>query len=167
MWGVFAYVGADLHTRFGLSFTLVGAFVAAFAVGGLLYAATVQQLVNRLRQPGLAFGGGLVLGAAYLLLALAPAWWLAPVEIVAIGLGFYMLHNTFQTNATQMTPQARGTAVAIFSSALYLGQSAGVAAAALVVDRAGAAPVFIVAAIVLAMLGWVFARRLARRKQSG
>ena len=47
--------------------------------------------------------------------------------ITAIGLGFYMLHNTLQTNATQMTPEARGTAVAIFSSALYLGQTLGVA----------------------------------------
>jgi hypothetical protein len=28
-----------------------------------------------------------------------------------------MLHNTLQTNATQMTPQARGTAVGLFSSA--------------------------------------------------
>ena len=34
-----------------------------------------------------------------------------------------------------MTPQARGTAVAIFSSAIYVGQTAGVAAGALVIDR--------------------------------
>ena len=53
-----------------------------------------------------------------------------------IGLGFYMLHNTLQTNATQMSPEARGTAVGLFSAALYLGQTAGVAAAAPVIDRA-------------------------------
>ena len=46
-----------------------------------------------------------------------------------------MLHNTLQTNATQMTPEARGTAVAIFSSAIYLGQRLGVALAAPVFDR--------------------------------
>ena len=46
-----------------------------------------------------------------------------------------MLHNTLQTNATQMTPEARGTAVAMFSSALYLGQIAGVAVAGAIVDR--------------------------------
>jgi predicted MFS family arabinose efflux permease len=45
--------------------------------------------------------------------------------VTAIGLGFYMFHNTLQTKATQMTPEARGTAVAIFSSALYFGQTAG------------------------------------------
>ena len=61
--------------------------------------------------------------------------------MTAIGLGFYTLHNTLQTNATQMTPQARGTAVAMFSSALYVGQTAGVRPGALVFDRAGAVPV--------------------------
>ena len=57
-----------------------------------------------------------------------------------------MLHNTLQTNATQMTPEARGTAVAIFSSALYLGQTAGVAANSVIFDRFTAVPVFLIAA---------------------
>ena len=60
------------------------------------------------------------------MLAFQPTWWLAPIAVTAIGLGFYMFHNTLQTKATQMTPEARGTAVAIFSSALYFGQTAGV-----------------------------------------
>jgi predicted MFS family arabinose efflux permease len=74
-----------------------------------------------------------------------------------IGLGFYALHNTLQTNATQMTPQARGTAVAIFSSAIYLGQTAGVAAGALVFDRFGGTPLFVTTAIVLPALALWFA----------
>jgi YNFM family putative membrane transporter len=63
-----------------------------------------------------------------------------------------MLHNTLQTNATQMTPQARGTAVGLFSSALYVGQTAGVAAGAVVIDRAGAPPLFPATAIALPVL---------------
>ena len=137
MWGAFAYVGADLYLRFGLSFTLIGVIVATFGIGGLLYAALVPRLVGRFGQTGLATFGGLLVGLAYLVLAFAPAWWIAPATVVAIGLGFYMLHSTLQTNATQMSPQARGTAVAIFSSALYLGQSLGVAGGSLLIDRAG------------------------------
>jgi predicted MFS family arabinose efflux permease len=162
-WGVFAYVGAELHLRFGLSFTLVGLIVATFAVGGLIYAASVKQLVGRLGQRGLAFGGGLMLALAYLVLAVAPVWWLAPVAVTAIGLGFYMLHNTLQTNATQMTPEARGTAVALFSSAIYVSQTVGVAAAALVFDRFGGVPLFVLAAVGLFALGAWFAHELARR----
>ena len=164
MWGAFAYVGADLHARFALSFTLIGATVAAFGIGGLTYAALVPRLVGRFGQTGLATFGGLLIGAAYLALAVAPAWWIAPLGVVGVGLGFYMLHNTLQTNATQMTPQARGTAVAIFSSVIYLGQMLGVAAAALVFDRFSAVPLFIATAIALSLLGWWFAREIGRRE---
>jgi YNFM family putative membrane transporter len=164
MWGAFAYVGADLHLRFGLSFTLVGLIVGTFGIGGLIYAGTVQQLVGRFGQIGLATFGGLLLGLAYLLLALAPAWWVAPAAVVAVGLGFYMLHNTLQVNATQMSPQARGTAVSIFSSALYVGQSLGVLGGSLLIDRAGGPAIFIVAALLLPLLGFWFAAQLRRRK---
>ena len=163
MFGAFTYVGADLHLRFGVSFTLVGLFVGAFAVGGLIYSLTVRALVGRLGQSGLAAGGGALMAIAYVTLAFEPHYWMAPLAITAVGLGFYMLHNTLQTNATQMTPQARGTAVAIFSSALYLGQTAGVAAGGATFDRFGAVPLFLAAAIALLLLGWIFARALKRR----
>src|SRR5262249_19139149 len=162
-WGTFAYVGADLHLRFGLTFSAVALIVGTFGIGGLLYAASVQQLVNRFGQAGIAIFGGVVLGLAYLTLALGTGWWLMPIAVTAIGLAFYALHNTLQTNATQMTPQARGTAVAIFSSAIYLGQTLGVAAGAVVFDRLGAVPLFIVAAITLPVLGLWFAAELHKR----
>jgi predicted MFS family arabinose efflux permease len=163
MWGAFAYVGADLHQRFALRFTLIGLIVAAFGVGGLLYAGTVQQLVAAFGQKGLAAGGGILCGVGFLILALGVTWWLAPAAVTMIGLGFYALHNTLQTNATQMTPQARGTAVAIFSSAIYLGQSAGVALGALAFDRLGPALLFGAPAAVLPVLGFWFARELVRQ----
>jgi predicted MFS family arabinose efflux permease len=162
-WGAFAFVGADLHLRFGLSFTAVGLIVGTFGIGGLLYAGSVQQLVNRLGQPGLAIFGGVLLGIAYFMLAVSAVWWLAPVAVTAIGLGFYALHNTLQTNATLMTPQARGTAVAIFSSAIYLGQTVGVAVNALIIDRFSAVPLFVATAAALPMLAWWFAHKLRRR----
>jgi predicted MFS family arabinose efflux permease len=163
-WGAFAYVGADLRLRFGLSFTAIGLIVGTFGVGGLIYAASVQQLVNLFGQPGLAIFGGVLLGLAYVTLAVGAAWWLAPIAVTAIGLGFYALHNTLQTNATQMTPQARGTAVAIFSSAIYLGQMLGVAAGALVFDRFTAVPLFLVTAVALPVLAWWFAGKLRKRE---
>jgi YNFM family putative membrane transporter len=164
LFGSFTFVGADLHLRFGVSFTLVGIFVGCFAVGGLIYSASVRVLVNRLGQSGLAAGGGAVLAFSYVTLAFEPHYWIAPAAIIAVGLGFYMLHNTLQTNATQMTPQARGTAVAIFSSALYLGQMSGVALGGFVFDRFTAVPLFLGAAAVLLGLGIYFSRALKRRR---
>jgi MFS transporter, YNFM family, putative membrane transport protein len=164
MFGAFAFVGADLHLRFGISFAMVGIFVGAFAVGGLIYSLSVRTLVNRLGQIGLVTGGCVLLALAYLTIAFTPQAYIAPFAIMAIGLGYYMLHNTLQTNATQMTPQARGTAVAIFSSALYLGQTLGVAINGIVFDHFGSLPVFAIAAAGLLGLGLWFARALRQRQ---
>jgi predicted MFS family arabinose efflux permease len=166
MFGAFAFVGADLHLRFGISFAMVGIFVGAFAIGGLIYSLSVRRLVNRLGQIGLVTGGGVMLALAYLTIAFTSQAYVAPFAIMAIGLGYYMLHNTLQTNATQMTPQARGTAVAIFSSALYLGQTLGVAINGVVFDRFGSLPVFATAAVGLLVLALWFARDLRRRSDA-
>ena len=163
MFSAFAYVGADLHARMGLSFSAVGAVLAAFGIGGLTYVLTVRQLVNRLGQVGLVIAGGAMLTLSWLALALAPMWWISFAAIAMIGLAFYMVHNTLQVNATQMAPTARATAIGIFSSAIYLGQGAGVAAAAPIFDRYGAVPIFLFAAVCWPLLCWWFSARLRRR----
>jgi predicted MFS family arabinose efflux permease len=166
MFGAFAYVVADLHQRFGLNFTLVGLVIGTFGIGGLIYAAFVRQLFARFGEIGLASYGAATLGIAYLMLAVAPAWWVTPVAVTMIGLGFYMLHNTLQTNATQMAPEARATGVCLFSAALYIGQPVGVTLVAPVMDRFGAPPVFFMAGILLPALGLWFAGRLAHRRKT-
>jgi YNFM family putative membrane transporter len=167
LYAVLSFIGADLHLRFGLSFTMVGLVVGCFAIGGLIYTFAVRLLVNRLGQIGLVIAGGALVSAGFLILSFQPVWWFAPLATLLIGLGFYMVHNTFQTNATQMSPQARGTALAIFSSALYMGITAGVAVAAPVVDRFTTVPVFLTSAVGFPLLCAIFARGLLkRRKQS-
>jgi YNFM family putative membrane transporter len=163
MFGAFAFVGADLHVRFGTSFTTVGLFVGFFAVGGLIYSMSVGALVKRLGPAGLAVGGGAMLAAAYVILAIQPVVWIAPLAILGTGLGFYMLHNTLQTNATQMTPEARGTALGLFSAGLYLGQTTGSAVGGYIFDRFTAVPVFLGAAAILLATGVYFSRQLKRR----
>jgi predicted MFS family arabinose efflux permease len=167
MFGGFAYVGADLHLRFGVGFAIVGIFVGFFAIGGLIYSLSVRRLVERLGQVGLVTAGGALLALAYATVAVAPHAYFAPFAITVIGLGYYMLHNTLQTNATQMTPEARGTAVGIFSAALYLGQTLGVAINAPVFDRFTAVPVFLVSGAGLFALGLWFAHVLRQRRAAG
>jgi MFS transporter, YNFM family, putative membrane transport protein len=167
VWGAFAYIGAHLRLRFGVSFTLIGLSVGCFGIGGLIYAGLVKLFVLRLGQVRLAIAGGFVLAVGYLVLSFALAWWLAPLGTMAIGLGFYMLHNTLQTNATQMTPQARGTAVAIFSSAIFIGQTSGVFAGSLVIDRTGAMPLFLASAVALPIIAAWFARELLQYHKVG
>jgi predicted MFS family arabinose efflux permease len=81
-----------------------------------------------------------------------------------IGITFYMLHATLQTHGTQMAPEARGSALALFALCLFVGQAIGVPLAAPVVDRWGAVPIFWVAAIVLPALAVYFAISLRNRR---
>ena len=164
MYAAFAFIGADLHQRFGIGFGTVGLTLAAFGIGGLIYALFARPLVLQLGERGLAGGGGAIVAVAYLALALTPVLIVVPFIMVAIGLGFYMLHNTLQTNATQMAPEARGAGVSLFALALFLGQAVGVALAAPVVDKVGAAPVYITAALTLPIIAFWFRAQLKWRR---
>jgi predicted MFS family arabinose efflux permease len=157
----FTYVAAFLHLHFDLSFSLVGLAVAGFGLGCVFFALSVHQLV-RLGEKGLVVAGGGVVMLGFMMLAVAPVWEMAPFACAVLGFGYYMVHNTLQTHATQMLPEARGTAVAGFSSALYLGQSIGVALAAPFIDRAGAPPVFVAAALLWPLLAAWITWRLRR-----
>jgi predicted MFS family arabinose efflux permease len=160
MFGSIAFIPMHLQQRFGLGPGAAGAMVTAYAAGGALYALGARRFVAALGERGLALGGGLVLAAGYLSLALAPVAWATLPGILLVGVGFYMLHNTLQVNATQMAPAARGSAVSLFALCLFTGQSVGVWLSGRVVDAYGTVPLFVAVALGLALLGRDFRRRL-------
>ncbi|MEI2417148.1 MFS transporter [Orrella sp. JC864] len=164
VFGVLAFVPAYLQIRFGLGPTAAGAVGGIFALGGIAYVVIARRLVAALGESGLVAAGGLTLAVAFALYALGPAWSWSVLAGLACGFGFYMFHNTLQTNATQMMPARRGTAVALFACFLFLGQSAGVASGALLVDGVGAHWLFWGAAALIPLLGWAFSAALGRRK---
>jgi predicted MFS family arabinose efflux permease len=86
---------------------------------------------------------------------------------MAQGMGLYMLHNTLQLHATQMAPNSRGAALALFAFCLFTGQSLGVWLASLLVDARGTLPVFLAAGGGLALLAFFFQRRLSLRRDAG
>lgn len=163
IFGALAFVPSDLHDRFHISLTAAGGIVAAYGLGGVAYTFCARRLVTKLGERGLAQVGGIVVLLAFAALWLAGGWRVALAACFAIGFGYYMLHNTLQTNATQMAPDARGTAVAMFASFFFIGQSIGVALAALMVDYAGAAWLFLIAMVLTPLLATGFALALRTR----
>ncbi len=161
--GAFAYLAAMLRGRFGLGLGAAGLIVSTFGLGGAVYAFAAPRFVQRFGEAGGARVSSAFFGLGLLGLAVAPAAWVAIPAAFSTGLGYYMLHNVLQVNATQMAPDARGAAVALFATSFFLGQGFGVAAAAPVVDRWGTGPVFIVAGSVLPLCALVFARALERK----
>jgi predicted MFS family arabinose efflux permease len=162
-YGGFTFFAAYLDAAFGLGYAHSGLLIACFGAGGLAYAGLARRMLPLMGERGFALAGGVMLCGAF---------WLAPVAvpdagfaavIFLSGLGFYVLHTTLQTNATQMAPEARGSAVAIFASSLFLGTSVGVALGGMLIDRVGYAPVFLGCGAGLLCLGIVFRAMLARR----
>jgi predicted MFS family arabinose efflux permease len=165
LYGAFAFIATHLHHTFGMSLTASGAMVMLYGFGGLLFAAASGAFVNRLGEVGLSLWGGVVVAGSLLAVGVAPVWWWAIPGCFFAGLGFYMLHNTLQTNATQMAPERRGAAVSSFACSFFIGQSVGVAVAGAMVERAGTAAVIVVGAIGVLAVALNFTRRLKSKAQ--
>ena len=127
VFGGLAFIPAHLHTIYNLSLSLSGALVMLFGLGGLTFAVRSRSWVTRFGEVGLIRGGALLMSGSLVSLGWVPLWWLAIPACYLFGLGFYMMHNTLQINATQMAPERRGAAVAAFASCFFIGQSLGVA----------------------------------------
>ena len=134
-----------------------------FGLGGLLFAARSRHLVKRFGEVGLIQHGAVLMSISLIVLGVAPWWWLAVPACFGFGLGFYMMHNTLQINATQMAPERRGAAVAAFASCFFLGQSLGVAASGALFHSAGTPPLLAAAGCLLLLIGLRFARLRAQK----
>ncbi|MES2785829.1 MAG: MFS transporter [Pseudomonadota bacterium] len=162
--GPLAYLPAYLHLRFGIAVSTAAALVALYAVGGLLYAILAKHIVQRFGERRMVLWGGVMIGAGFIGWLASPLYLLAGPIALLVGFGTYLFHNTLQTHATQMAPEARGTAVSIFAFCLFVGQAIGVSIAGYSFDRWGYAPMLVVPAAALPVVGWWFARALGRRK---
>jgi MFS transporter, YNFM family, putative membrane transport protein len=159
--GAFGYLGAYLRHDFALGYSAIGFILAGFGLGGVVYSALVRILLLRLGQRGLVGAGGAMLLMGFVILALAPGWAICASAITALGLAFYMLHNTLQTRATEMAPEARGSAVSAFAFCLFLGQTLGVSAVGLGIGYVGYRAVIGMTGLALAALAFWFRSRLA------
>ncbi|ALE73121.1 permease [Pseudonocardia sp. EC080610-09] len=161
--GVLTYLAPALQAG-GSSAALAGLAAGGYGVGAVVFSRVVRRLVGRWSPAGLATAGGVFLVVAWLF----PLVTVHPVTIAAAGLclggAWAFLHSTLQTWATEVVPQARATAVALFATLLFLGSSAGTALGAPLADAGAFGTLFLAALLVSVPLGAGAA--LARRRYS-
>lgn len=161
--GALAFIATHLHVKHGLAMSTAGAVVALYGLGGLAYSRNAGRILARFSAAQLAFLGAACLALSLAVVACASSWLWAIPACFGAGFGFYALHNTLQTNATQMAPTVSGTAMASFACVLFLGQSVGVTVNAWLVDRASTSLVLLASAIGLLLVGTVFGDLVRRR----
>jgi YNFM family putative membrane transporter len=161
-YGAFGFLGAYLREAYGLSYTAIGLVMAGFGLGGIIYSATVRQMVAQLGIGPMVLIAGILLALFMPALVLVESVALVGGAVLILGFAFYALHNTLQTRATEMAPDSRGTAVAFFAFALFVGQAIGIELAARAVAVGWFAPVFVVAGIGLGILAFWLSRRIDR-----
>jgi predicted MFS family arabinose efflux permease len=126
IFGIFPYVAPLLEERGGGGATEAGFAIGGFAIGGLVYSALVTWMLRTLGIRRILVGGGLCAAAALVVLGLGGDWKVDAAALLLMGLGFYMLHNTFQAQVTEVAPHARASAVALHAFSFFGGQALGV-----------------------------------------
>jgi YNFM family putative membrane transporter len=161
---LFPYMGQLLVERGGSSAdaatSQTGLVLGAFGIGGVLYGLAVRRIIAALGVRRMCTLGSIAVAAMYALLLVLPLWWWHALAMMVCGLGFYMLHNCLQIEATELAPGARGSAVALFACGLFIGIGLGPPLFGALLHVTGFPGALLGAAIGLVLLGQVVARRV-------
>jgi predicted MFS family arabinose efflux permease len=160
IFGIFPFVATLLEAEGAGGPMEAGLALSAFAIGGFVFSALVAWMLRTLGTARMLIAGGLVCAAGLLLIGVANDWRIYGLAMLGIGLGFYMLHNTFQVNVTELNPDARASAVALHACSFFLGAAAGPVVTGLGLLWIGRLPTMMIEAAMVAALGFVAARVL-------
>jgi DHA1 family inner membrane transport protein len=157
-YGLFPYMGelllATARPAADSIAGITGLVLGAFGVGGLLYAASVRAFLRALGVRRMCLVGSGAAAASYAALAFA---------MFVAGVSFYMLHNSMQTEATELAPSARGSAVALFACGFFVGQGLGPIVFAALLHGLGPRVALVAVAAVIVVLGRVVVARVIDR----
>jgi YNFM family putative membrane transporter len=145
VFGGLSYLASSLTDRFSINYAYAGLMVAGFGIGGLVYTISVKRLIGRIGELGILLLGGTLLGVAFVSIGLMPSWqWFIPL-VILLGMGYYTMHGTLQTRATELAPEARWTAISLFAFFFFMGQATGPLLLGSILKSNGYAPTFIAA----------------------
>jgi predicted MFS family arabinose efflux permease len=131
------YFGALLFERDRFSYASIGVLLMLNGIASMLTARLVGRLVLRVGEQRMLHIGGACLTLAYLLAGIRPTLLFFPMAMLLHGAGYVIAHSTLQTRATELVPNLRGTAMALFAFALFLGGGLGTYIAGAAIERWG------------------------------
>lgn len=161
IFGMPPFVAAILQERSGVGASQAGIVIAGTGLGGIVYGILTRILVERLGPARMTTIGGALMALAYGLFALPMLpWWSAIAIFTLSGFGFFLMHGTFQAQATELAPGARGSAVALFACALFCGHALGPLLMGTALHLLGTSGAILLFAAGIALLGFLVPRIL-------
>jgi MFS transporter, DHA1 family, inner membrane transport protein len=162
--GLFPFVASFLFERGETKLSVAGAVIAGFAVGGLFYTLTISRFLRRLGVNGMMIAGATLVASQLAVVAFGPGATAQALSLLFMGWGFYMIHGCLQVFASELSAEARATALSLHSFFFFMGQTLGPIAYGFGIQHAGKAPTLLTAASIMVVLGFVCARLLRQTR---
>ncbi|MCC8947862.1 MFS transporter [Bradyrhizobium sp. Arg62] len=162
--GLFPFVASFLFELGETSLSIAGIVIAGFAIGGLLYTLTVSRLLPWIGVRGMMIVGATLVAIQLVGVAFGPHWKLQMAGLLVMGLGFYMIHGCLQVFASELSVEARATALSLHSFFFFMGQTVGPIAYGFGLQHVGKTATLVSAAAVMVVLGFICARFLRQTR---
>jgi predicted MFS family arabinose efflux permease len=162
--GLFPYLASFVFDLGETSLSIAGIVIAGFAVGGLFYTMTVSRFLSSLGMKGMMIAGATLVALQLAVIAFGPSWKIQALSLVLMGWGFYMIHGCMQVFASELSVEARATALSLHSFFFFMGQTVGPIAYGFGILNVGKIPTLLTSAAVMVALGLACARLLKQRR---
>jgi predicted MFS family arabinose efflux permease len=164
MFGFVTYLAPALEAH-GQSPAIAGAVVASYGLSVLLCTRLFGYVARRTPAAVMLGGGAAMLLIGYLIAAATQSAVAILAASVLAGGAYAFMQSTFQTWATDVVPEARGTATSLFATAIFAGAALATSGVAGLASANHYATLFVIAALVTVPL--LIAGSVARWRYPG
>jgi predicted MFS family arabinose efflux permease len=153
IYGIMPYIGEFLRSRGAGGLREAGFVIGGLGIGGLLYAFAVPLILRFAKRPAMMVAGGSIAAVALATVGLDVSWATQMASMVGLGFGFFLLHNSVQTEVTELAPSARASAFSLHAFSFFMGQAIGPIAYGAALPILGATASCVGGAAILAVTG--------------
>jgi predicted MFS family arabinose efflux permease len=125
IYGITPFIGDLLRARDAGGLREAGFVIGGLGIGGLLYAAVLPVILRFAKRTVMMATGGAIAGVGLAGGGLDITWTTHMAFMVVLGFGFFLLHNSVQTEVTELAPSARASSFSLHAFSFFLGQALG------------------------------------------
>ena len=167
IYGITPFIGELLRSRGAGGLRETGFVIGGLGIGGLLFAFVVPLILKFAKRPTMMAIGGTIAAVGLGGLGLEASWEVQLAFMVVLGFGFFLLHNSVQTEVTELAPSARASSFSLHAFSFFLGQALGPMVYGIALPAIGATVSLTVGAAILVATGIVASQLLGPAMPKG